>query len=118
MAGLVRFLAAPLGKALLVFLVAAALTIMVRSCTSARQQAAQAEQDSRDAGALAETAKDAAATVIDQAGEEATLDELAAATAAKIHAAADDETAHALAVQALCDMPSFAGDPQCRGMAK
>lgn len=114
----VAFLAAPLGKALLVLLICAAIALAVRSCGAARQQVAQAGQETRDAGALAETAKDAAETVIDQAGEEATLDDLVDAAAAKIHTASDDATAHAAALAALCQMPSFAEDEQCRGMVK
>jgi hypothetical protein len=93
-------------------LLAAALWL-VGSWWLARDDVAQARQDTRSAAALAETAKDAAATVIAQADREDTVDDLVAAAIEEIDNAPNDQAAAAAARSAICGMPDYRGDPAC-----
>ena len=75
--------------------------------------AAQPKQDARSANATAEAAKETAATVIERAQEDATVDELVRETAAAIDTAATPQEAKAKARSAICSFPEYRGDPQC-----
>ena len=88
--------------------------LLVRSCADDRQEAEQSRQDSRSSTALAETAKDAAATVIARAEDETSVDELVAATIEEIENAPSDKAAGDAARAAICRMPDYRDDPACR----
>lgn len=88
--------------------------VVLRSCSDGRHEAAQVKQDVRSSAALAETAREAAATVIDQAAEEASVDELVAATIEEIENAPTDQAAGAAARHAICRLPEYRADPACR----
>jgi hypothetical protein len=75
--------------------------------------AAQPKQDARSANAAAETAKETAATVIDRAEADATVDELVRETAKEIDAAATPQEAAAKARRAICSFAEYKDTPQC-----
>ena len=80
------------------------LLVSVKSCTGARERAAQSQQDARGAKASAETAKDAAATVIANAERNATTDELVAETVKEMDNVEDPKQSAALARIAICQL--------------
>lgn len=90
------------------------VAVLVLTWRAGRDDAAQGRQDSRSSAALAETAQDAAATVIEQAADEATVDQLVAATMEEIDNAPSDEAAGAAARAAVCRLPEYRADPACR----
>ena len=98
----------------LIVLVVLALVITVRSCTGNRQKAEQGKQDSRNAAATAETAKDAAKTVIDQAREEASIDDLVDQTQKEIDDAKDEKDSRRAAVRAICGLPEYRDHAACK----
>lgn len=75
--------------------------------------AAQPKQDARSANAVAETAKETAAVVIDRAKDDATVDQLVAETAKQIDTLPLPEAAKA-ARKAICSLVEYAKDPQCQ----
>lgn len=75
--------------------------------------AEQPKQDARSANATAETAKETAATVIERAATDATVDELVRETAAAIDGAATPQDAAVKARSAICSFPEYRGDAQC-----
>lgn len=93
--------------------VALILLVSVKSCTGARERAAQSQQDARGAKASAETAKGAAATVIKRADADATVDELVRETAKEIENAKTPQEAAQKARSAICGFPEYKGSPQC-----
>lgn len=110
-------LIAPLSLRALAIIVAVILLgafLFIRSCSDGRQAAEQGKQDSRSSEALAETAKDAAATVIAQAEDEASVDDLVAATIEEIDNAPTEQAAGDAARAAICRMPDYRDDPACR----
>ena len=80
------------------------LLVSVKSCTGARERAAQSQQDARGAKASAETAKDAAATVIANAERNATTDELVAKTVKEMDNVEDPKQSAILARRAICNI--------------
>lgn len=90
------------------------LLFAVSQCTGQRKVAEQAKQDARSSNATAETAKDAAATVIKRADEDASVDELIEATAKEIDNAKTPEDAGRAARAAVCRMPNYRNDPTCK----
>ena len=98
----------------LIVLVVLALVIAVRSCSGNHQKAEQGKQDSRSAAATAETAKDAAKTVIDQAREEASIDDLVDQTQKEIDDAKDEKDSRRAAVRAICSLPEYRDHASCK----
>ena len=98
----------------LIVLVVLALVIAVRSCSGNHQKAEQGKQDSRSAAATAETAKDAAKTVIDQAREEASIDDLVDQTQKEIDDAKDEKDSRRAAVRAICGLPEYRDHASCK----
>ena len=74
---------------------------------------ADAENSLRELAALAETAQDAAATVIDRAEADASVDALVEQTIQEIDNAPSDEAAGAAARAAVCRLPEYRDDPAC-----
>lgn len=110
-----RSLGARIGLTGLLAIVAAiALIVAVKSCGSGRDAAEQGRQDTRSGEALAETAREAAATAIARAGEEASVDQLVAAATQEIENAPSDEAAGNAARAAICRLPDYRDDPACR----
>ena len=111
MRGFISSLAFKLIAASVVVLI---LLVSVKSCTGARERAAQSQQDARGAKASAETAKDAAATVIKRADANATVDELVRETAKEIENAKTPQDAGRSAHFAICQLPNYRLDPACK----
>ena len=101
-------------KIVLMGIVIAAGLLALRQCAAHRQQVEQARQDIRSANALSETAKQAARIVIDQAGEEAAIDDLVDQTAKEIANAPDEKIARRAALRAICSLPDYRFDSACR----
>lgn len=76
-------------------------------------KAAQGAQDSRSGTATAETAKDAAATVIAGAERDASVDYLVADTVVQIGATTDSVASGQIARDAICSFPEYSNDPSC-----
>ena len=93
---------------------AVAIIATVWTCTHRGQKAAQGAQDARSSKAMAETAKDAAETVVARSEADADIDELVTETAKEIDNAPSDEAAGIAARAAICRMPSYRDDPGCR----
>ena len=100
-------------QAIAALLLAVLVLVAVRSCAAGREDAAQGRQDSRDAAALAATAREAAASVTARADEEASVDELVAAAKEEIDNAPTDEAAGDAARAAICSLPEYRDDPAC-----
>ena len=81
-----------------------AILLALNTCHGARQKAAQAQNDSKVSTATQETAKDAAATVIERSGKDATLDQLVTETQKEIANATDSKVSRATAANAICGM--------------
>lgn len=75
--------------------------------------AAQPNQDARSAGASAMTAREAAETVIENASDEATVDDLVAAAVERIEDAPTPEIAALEARSAICAFAEYRNDPEC-----
>lgn len=73
---------------------------------------AQPKQDARSANAAAQTAKEAAATVIDRSGKDADIDELVENTA-KLIDTLPPAQAGKEARKAICSLPEYAKDKSC-----
>lgn len=106
--GSVAFRLIAIGTVFLIVLIA------VTQCSGQRQKAAQAGQDARSATATAETAKDAARTVIDRSEADASIDDLVAETTKEIENAETPEAAGNAARAAICRMPNYSADPACK----
>jgi type II secretory pathway component PulM len=76
--------------------------------------AAQPKQDARSANASAMSAKEAAETVIENAAENATVDQLVASAAQKIEDAPTPEVAALEARSAICAFAEYRNKPECR----
>ena len=74
----------------------------------------QPKQDARSANATAETAKETAATVIERAAADATVDELVRETAKEIDNAKTPQEAASKARSAICSFPEYKDAPQCK----
>lgn len=92
----------------------ALIVLGVTMCQGGRQKGEQGKQDTRSASAVQETAREAAAIAIEQAGEEATVDQLVAAAKEEIDNAPTDEAAGAAARAAICRLPDYRNDPACQ----
>lgn len=75
--------------------------------------AAQPKQDARSANASAVTAKEAAETVIENASDSATVDQLVADAANRIEDAPTPEIAALEARSAICNFAEYRNDPSC-----
>ena len=91
-----------------------ALIILLAFLWLTRGNKEQAKQDVRSANAVAETAKDAAKTVIERAGKDATVDDLVEQTAKEIDNAPNDKAAGDAARRAICDILSNCGNDTTR----
>ena len=89
------------------------LLVSVKSCTGARQKAAQSQQDARGAKASAETAKDVVGTVLDRADSNATLDELVIEVQKELANAPDVKVSRAATVAAICRVPDVSKPAGC-----
>lgn len=108
------FLSSLAAKIIMVVVVIAFLLLAFKSCTDGRKAGEQGKQDTRSAAAMAETAKEAAETVIEQAGEEASIDELVSQTQKEIEDATDEKGSRRAAMRAICSLPDYRGDPACK----
>lgn len=75
---------------------------------------AQPKQDARSANASAVTAKEAAETVIENAADNATVDQLVTAAAKRIEDAPTPEIAALEARSAICAFAEYRNKPECR----
>jgi len=75
---------------------------------------AQPKQDARSANASAVTAKEAAETVIENAADNATVDQLVDAAVQKIEDAPTPEIAALEARSAICAFAEYRNKPECR----
>jgi type II secretory pathway pseudopilin PulG len=75
-------------------------------------KAAQPKQDARSANAAAQTAKEAALTVIDRSGKDADIDGLVENTA-KLIDTLPPAQAGKEARKAICSLPEYAKDKSC-----
>lgn len=96
--------------------VAAALLVwaVLAFSASSHKKAQQAKQDARSATALAETAKDAAATVIARSEANADIDALVAEATKEIENAPNEKAAGDAARAAICRMPNYRERPACK----
>lgn len=106
------FLKTVIGKAILA--VAAVLAIFFLIQYFAWDKAAQPKQDARSANAVAETAKESAETAINRMGRDAEIDDLVDETALLIENATTPEEAATAARAAICSLPEYDGDAQCK----
>ncbi len=88
--------------------------VSVTQCTGQRKAAEQAKQDARGSDAMAVTAKEAAETVIQNASDSATVDQLVTAAAKRIEDAPTPEVAAIEARSAICAFPEYRNKPECR----
>ena len=105
-----KFIATTLGKAALVGIAVMVIFVLVQYF--AWDKAAQPKQDARSANAAAETAKEAAATVIDRSGKDADIDELVENTA-KLIDTLPPAQAGKEARKAICSLPEYVEDKSC-----
>lgn len=80
------------------------LLLSVKSCVDGRKAGEQGKQAQKEATASTETARDAAATVISNADENASLDDLIEATQEEIQNATDSKVSRSTAIDAICRM--------------
>ncbi len=99
-----KFLTSIVAKAIIGLILALALLFSVKSCVDGRKAGEQGKQAEREATAATETARDAAATVISNADENASLDDLVKATQEEIENATDSKVSRATAIDAICRM--------------
>lgn len=102
-----------------VAILAVVALISMKMCSSGRQEAEQAKQDSRTATAYTEAAKDAVATIEARSGEEAELKEVVAEAAKDIaNAEGSDQAippaARDAALRGACRLPNYRNEPACR----
>ncbi len=110
---LTKLVGSTLGQVALVGVVALILVLGIKSCTSGWEKAEQAKQDQRGAEALSETAKDAAATVINRADEDASIEDLVKQTQEEIENATDVQVSRRHALDAICSMPNHPKPSGC-----
>jgi len=75
---------------------------------------AQPRQDARSANAAAMSAKEAAKTVIENASDSATVDQLVTEAAKRIEDAPTPEAAALEARSAICSFAEYRNKPECR----
>ena len=102
--------------ALLAFLIA---FLSMRGCKDSRQEAQQAQQDTRSADAYAGAAKGAVLTVVKRSEEEVALKEVVNEAAKDIANAEGSEqaippAARAAALRAACRLPDYRDEPACQ----
>lgn len=93
--------------------------MQVRSCTMARQQAAQSKVDRGQAGAARESAKDAIGTITDVQGNQSAGDDLTRSNEKEIRDAqgadaAVDPAVRDAGLRALCSRPAYRDNERCR----
>lgn len=99
-----EFIASTAFKIIAAVVLALVVLISIKSCTGSRQKAAQAQQDVRVGEATTATAIEAANVVIANAEENATVDELVAATVKEMDSAETPKASAASARRAICDI--------------
>lgn len=99
------------GKIIMIAVVLIFLLLAFKSCTDGRKAGDQGKQAQKEATAATETAKDVAATVIANASENASLDDLVTATQKEIENATDAKISRAAAVAAICGMHDDSSRP-------
>jgi|GEM_PF-2543045 len=99
-----KFLTTLAAKLIMAAILVAVVLLSVKSCSDGRKAGEQGKQAGREAVAATETAKDVAATVIANAEENASLDDLVAETQREIENATDAKVSGAAARAAICRM--------------
>lgn len=90
------------------------LAIVVLLLWSKWDDTAQPKQDARSAEATAETAMDAAQTVIDRSQGDRSIDQLVKETSEAIENETDPKVAGDLARDAICRLLHDSNDPACK----
>lgn len=98
------FLSSLAAKIIMVVVVLAVMLLAFKSCTDGRKAGEQGKQANKEAVAATETAKDVAATVIANADENATLDDLVTEAQEEISNAENVTVSRAAARAAICGM--------------
>jgi hypothetical protein len=104
-------LAKPVFYGVLALLVAAILS--VGYCSLKRGAAEQAEQTTKSSEALADSAEQAVAVVINSNEREASVDAVVAQAEKEIDNAPDPVARRAAALRAVCGLPEYSRDPAC-----
>lgn len=86
----------------------------VARCVWKGEAARQAQQTTRSGEALTEAAEGAVEAITNAQGREVAIDTLVAGAALEIDAAGTPQEKRAAAINAVCQLPEYAGDPQCR----
>lgn len=101
---------------LLVYVILAALLIgagFALNWMLGRDEAAQAQQDTKESEAYATAAEDAVETVVQAADREAKLDDLADQAMEEIDNAPNQDAARVAVVDALCSLPEHTRPADC-----
>lgn len=98
------FLTSLAAKIIMVVVVIAFVLIAFKSCSDGRKAGEQGKQAKREATASTQTAKDVAATVIANADENASLDDLVTEAQKEISNAENVKVSRAAARAAICGM--------------
>lgn len=104
-----------LARPLLIALAVIALILAFNAarCVWKGDVARQAEQTARSGEAIADAAQDAVSTITNATGRDADIDAVVAGAVLEIDAAGTPEEKRAAAINAVCQLPEYAGDEQC-----